>query len=75
MDHGGIASRAVDGNIDGTWGRKSVTHTKHGKGHDNWWQVDLQGELSGDQATWYIIIYHILCEMLLKVTLLKRSRH
>ena len=44
LDHGGIPSRAVDGNINGNWGGKSVTHTRHGKGQDNWWQVDLQGK-------------------------------
>ena len=40
---GGIPSRAVDGNIDGHYGHKSCMHSKHGKGKNNWWQVDLQG--------------------------------
>jgi len=37
---GGVASRAVDGNTDGTWRKGSVTHTCN-KG-DNWWQVKLK---------------------------------
>ena len=44
MAHNGIPSRAVDGNIDGHYGHRSVTHTRHGRGKDNWWQVDLLGE-------------------------------
>ena len=36
--YGGYASRAIDGNTDGTWGNKSVTHTCSGV---NWWMVDL----------------------------------
>jgi hypothetical protein len=37
---GGEASRAVDGNTDGSWSIGSVTHT----GFDNqaWWEVDLK---------------------------------
>jgi hypothetical protein len=36
---GGDSSRAVDGNIDGYYSNKSVTHTSsYGK---SWWQVDL----------------------------------
>eukprot|EP00984_Skeletonema_dohrnii_P019953 scaffold9642_cov84-Skeletonema_dohrnii-CCMP3373.AAC.2 len=34
----GYASRAIDGNTDGDWSNKSVTHTCSGV---NWWMVDL----------------------------------
>lgn len=37
--HGGVASRAVDGNIDGVWANGSVTHTSNQS--QSWWQVDL----------------------------------
>ncbi len=37
--HGGVASRAVDGNTSGLWGNNSVTHT--GGGASEWWEVDL----------------------------------
>jgi hypothetical protein len=36
---GGAASRAVDGNRDGTWGGASITHTNNDA--QAWWQVDL----------------------------------
>lgn len=36
---GGVASRAIDGNIDGRWGISSTTHT--GNQVDAWWQVNL----------------------------------
>lgn len=36
--HGGVASRAVDGNTDGHWAGSSVTHTGYGL---SWWRVDL----------------------------------
>ena len=36
---GGVPSRAVDGNPDGVYGRKSVSHSRKGK--NNWWLVDL----------------------------------
>ena len=35
----GPASKAVDGNTDGNWNKKSVSHTKRQK--EPWWQVDL----------------------------------
>jgi RHS repeat-associated protein len=38
---GGVASRAVDGNTNGTWANGSVTHTNYEAGA--WWQVDLGG--------------------------------
>ena len=40
MGWGGIAKRAVDGNVDAYYGAKSSTHSKTKK--DNWWQVDPQ---------------------------------
>ena len=33
----------MDGNVDGHYAHGTSMHTKHGKGHDNWWQVDLEG--------------------------------
>jgi uncharacterized membrane protein len=36
--YGGEASRAIDGNTDGTWNNRSVMHTCGGV---NWWMVDL----------------------------------
>ena len=38
---GGQPSRAVDGNTNGHWGRRTSSHTRHNK--NSWWQVDLQG--------------------------------
>lgn len=40
VSHGGDASRAVDGNTDGDYGRNSVTHT-HEHSRDPAWEVDL----------------------------------
>jgi type IV pilus assembly protein PilY1 len=37
--YGGVSSRAVDGNTDGTYNNNSVTHTTSGL--QPWWQVDL----------------------------------
>ncbi len=37
--HGGVASRAVDGNTDGVYAAGSVTHT--GAHAGAWWEVDL----------------------------------
>ncbi len=36
---GGIASRAIDGNINGSYSARSVTHTQNDQ--NAWWQVDL----------------------------------
>lgn len=44
---GGAASRAVDGNRDGFWKAGSVSHTgKRRRARNNWWQVDLESEVS-----------------------------
>jgi len=37
--HGGVASRAIDGNTSGQWGHGTVTHT-HGQ-HNAWWKLYL----------------------------------
>ncbi|RED98371.1 galactose-binding domain-containing protein [Marinoscillum furvescens] len=37
----GVASRAIDGNTNGSFGAGSVTHTSDE--HQPWWQVDLGG--------------------------------
>lgn len=36
---GGVAGRAVDGDIDGVYGNGSVSHTD--SGNQQWWQLDL----------------------------------
>lgn len=38
-EHGGVSSRAVDGNTSGNWGDNSVTHTYWT--NNAWWEVDL----------------------------------
>jgi len=38
--YGGVASRAVDGNTESSFGHESCTHTN--KKQDPWWKVDLQ---------------------------------
>jgi hypothetical protein len=38
--HGGVSSRAVDGNTDGSWKRGSVTHTREST--DPYWEVNLE---------------------------------
>ncbi|MDF7806329.1 putative glycoside hydrolase [Pontiellaceae bacterium B12219] len=42
--HGGVASRAVDGNTSGVWGDGSVTHTASEE--NPWWEVDLGANYS-----------------------------
>ena len=37
--HGGVSSRAVDGNKNSQWGGRSCTHTNRDK--KPWWRVDL----------------------------------
>ena len=39
----GLARLAVDGNTNGNWNSKSVTHTKDGGTLNPWWRVDLDG--------------------------------
>ena len=39
--HGGVASRAVDGDTRTSWGSGSCTHTNGGA---SWWRVDLEKE-------------------------------
>jgi len=41
--YGGSASRGNDGNTDGGWRNRSVTHTCRRSG-GSWWQVDLEGD-------------------------------
>jgi fibronectin-binding autotransporter adhesin len=48
---GGVASRAVDGNTNGTWGSGSVTHTNT-EGNP-WWQVDLGADTAINQVLMY----------------------
>ena len=38
---GGKSARAVDGNKSGHWNHKTCTHSRHNKGAQNWWRVDL----------------------------------
>jgi hypothetical protein len=37
--HGGLASRAIDGNTNGNWNGGSITHTSNQQ--NAWWEVDL----------------------------------
>lgn len=39
--HGGVASRATDGNIASSWHSGSVTHTCYNQ-QETWWKVDLE---------------------------------
>jgi len=49
--HGGVASRAIDGNTDGNYGAGSVTHT--GSHTNAWWEVDLGSVVEIDTiAVW-----------------------
>ena len=41
--HGGVSSRAVDGNTDGDWGKGSITHTAENTDNPTW-EVDLGDE-------------------------------
>jgi putative heme-binding domain-containing protein len=41
--HGGVASRAIDGNPAGDYASGSQTHTAVENGKDPWWEVDLGG--------------------------------
>lgn len=43
-DHGGNASRAVDGNTNGLWSEGSISHTQRGGSNNPWWRVDLEEE-------------------------------
>ena len=43
-DHGGIASRANDGNTDQRWRNGSIAHT--GYQNEPWWEVDLRATFS-----------------------------
>ncbi len=45
--HGGVASRAIDGNTDGVYGNGSQTHTPENS-RNPWWEVDLGGEFPID---------------------------
>lgn len=46
VDYDGVALRAVDGNTEGEFEKKSTTHTRTES--DPWWEVDLGGEQSVD---------------------------
>jgi len=51
--YGGEAKRAIDGNINGTYGAGGQTHTEE-DGADPWWEVDLGDEIHIDT----IVIYN-----------------
>ncbi len=42
--YGGIASRAIDGNTNTSWGGNSITHTPENQPNP-WWEVDLKTEV------------------------------
>jgi len=44
---GGSSSRAVDGNISGNWGQRSVTHTQ--RDFNPWWKVNFEQSYNIDQ--------------------------
>ncbi len=48
---GGSASRAIDGNTNGVWNKRSVTHTE--KQSQPWWKVDLGAEQHIDEIKIY----------------------
>ena len=50
-DHGGLASRAVDGDINSNWGGSSCTHTAHES--EPWFRVDLQLSVFVGQVVLY----------------------
>ncbi len=47
--HGGVSSRAVDGNTNGNYGAGSCTHTE--SQGNAWWTVDLQATYAVDKVT------------------------
>lgn len=49
VDYDGPAKLAIDGNTDGNFEKKSVTHTKAEK--DPWWEVDLKSTQGIDRIT------------------------
>lgn len=50
--HGGVASRAIDGNTSPTYGDSGQTHSREGE--DNpWWELDLGAELPIDSIQIY----------------------
>ncbi len=48
IDYGGLASRAIDGDINGVWGGGSVTHTS--AEDQPWWRVDLGKSYAIDEV-------------------------
>lgn len=50
--YGGSADRAVDGNTDGNYDNKSVTHTSS-DGSNPWWEVDLGQSIEFDSICIY----------------------
>jgi len=48
--HGGVASRAIDGNAAGDFASGSQTHTADDNGKDPWWEVDLGGQRRIDRV-------------------------
>merc|ERR1712109_75945 len=49
--HGGVSSRAVDGNTNGNWNNRSVTHTPRMSNPS--WSVDLRGKYRIDEIKVY----------------------
>ena len=46
--YGGVASRAIDGDTNTSWGGNSITHTPENQPNP-WWEVDLHAEVPIDQ--------------------------
>ena len=55
--HGGVASKAIDGNKSGSYGDDGQTHTEEDT-ENPWWEVDLGGELGGEIPIDAIHIYN-----------------
>ncbi|HMF19916.1 MAG TPA: HEAT repeat domain-containing protein, partial [Gemmataceae bacterium] len=50
--HGGVASRAIDGNKSGSYGDGGQTHTAEGETNP-WWEVDLGADFAIDSIAIY----------------------
>lgn len=48
--HGGVASRAIDGNTSGNYNDGTATHTQEGT-DEPWWEVDLGREMPIEKIT------------------------
>lgn len=68
---GGQPSRAVDGNVNGQWGRGTSSHTRNPR--NSWWQVDLQGT----HAVYLVVIHNRwdCCQNRINGAIVKVDKH